>query len=77
MNCMTNIPASRHDEAAKTLGRRELNRMATTEKIVNACLDPAPAIQWEDVPGDAATERAGTSRPRFYTYSTPLPEAVH
>lgn len=77
MNCMTNIPASRNAQAAEALGRRELNRMATTEKIVNACLDLGEEIEWEDVTVDAVAERAGISRRTFFNYFSSLAEAVH
>lgn len=71
------FPASPHDETAKTLGRRELNRMATTEKIVNACLDLSEELDWEEVTVDAVAERAGISRRTFFNYFSSLAEAVH
>lgn len=71
------LPASPHDETAKTLGRRELNRMATTEKIVNACLDLSEELDWEEVTVDAVAERAGISRRTFFNYFSSLAEAVH
>lgn len=70
-------PASRHDATTEALGRRELNRMATTEKIVNACLDLGEEIEWEDVTVDAVAERAGISRRTFFNYFSSLAEAVH
>ncbi|MDK7083130.1 helix-turn-helix domain-containing protein [Pseudoglutamicibacter cumminsii] len=71
------LPASPHDETAKTLGRRELNRMATTEGIVNACLDLGEELGWDAVTVDAVAERAGISRRTFFNYFSSLAEAVH
>ena len=51
--------------------------MATTEKIVNACLDLGEEIEWEDVTVDAVAERAGISRRTFFNYFSSLTEAVH
>ena len=71
------LPASPHDETAKTLGRHELNRMATTEGIVNACLDLGEELGWDAVTVDAVAERAGISRRTFFNYFSSLAEAVH
>ena len=64
-------------QAVEALGRRELNRMATTEGIVNACLDLGEELGWDAVTVDAVADRAGVSRRTFFNYFSSLAEAVH
>ena len=53
---------------AQSLGRREQNRLAVRERLLQAAIDRLSVKPLEDVTVEALSERAGVSRKTFYNH---------